>query len=284
MFEDQYVTRGTLKEFCEFELNKRFYDYYHQVLRPNFDVEIDLVDFFKELYSDVSVFYFNYLDLPHDVDQYLEKKFGHESITEQNAISIELRYTLFKYIATVMTIQHKIGDLGEIESLELSYNPPVYDSFWKFHRDYNPIFLEKMSSKKDEFMHGFFDRIIENVDEVKLKKYVLGLTSKQTRVSNSESFELDLINSTGTEKIVMLHELGVLDFMRKMMPFSNSTNSLAKVLSIITGEKQSSIQAMINPIINPSTSQKNNPLTSTRPVNKIRQQLNDIGFYNKQDI
>ena len=251
MFEDQHIIKGTLKEFCEFDLNKRFYDYYHQELKPYFEVEIDLVDFFKELDSDVSVFYFNYLDLPYDVNQYLKKKFDQKSNTEENAISTELRYILFNYISTVMTNQHKIGDSGEVDSLELKYNPPVYDSFWTFQRGDSVVFLKVLKSKEleaDDFLQDFYGRVIDETDEVRLKKYVLGLASNQNKNFNPEPWELDLINSTGAEKIVMLHELGVIDFLSTKQPFSTSVNSLAKVLSVITGEKQTNLQSKLSPM------------------------------------
>lgn len=286
MFEDQFITNGTLKEFCEFELNKNFYDYYHQELKRYFDVEIDLVSFFKDLYSDVSVFYFNYLDLPHDVDKYLKNRYGNEAINKENAISIELRFTLFNYMATVLTTQYKIGDYGKIESLEFEEIPPVYDSFWGFQRNRNQIFLQLLKSKGsgtsedvilDEFMQDFFKRVIDGVDQVRIKKYVLGLTSKQSG-AGYEPLEVDFSNSSAAAKIAMLHELGVLDFLRKKLPFRTSESSLAKALSIVTGEKQGTLQPMFNAISNDR--QKNNPLSS-KNLTKAREILINIGFNEK---
>ena len=69
-----------------------------------------------------------------------------------------------------------------------------------------------------------------------------------------ENYNLDnltIINPKGTEKIIMLKKLGVLDYLKEKTPFNTSTNSLASVISTITGIKQSSVYPMIQTIFNP---------------------------------
>lgn len=99
-----------------------------------------------------------------------------------------------------------------------------------------------------------------------------GITQKE-----KESI-LDLSDSKGTEKIIMLKQLGVLDFLNSKEPFNTSINSLASAISGITGEKQTSVYPMINPILNPTNKQKNNPLNTKKTVNKVNQKLISIGF------
>lgn len=91
---------------------------------------------------------------------------------------------------------------------------------------------------------------------------------------------IDLSETTATEKIIYLHKLGIIDFLRNKQPFQSSTNSLATVLSAITGinPETKHIQSMLNPIINKEAGQKNNPLNSQKTVLKIETQLINIGF------
>jgi hypothetical protein len=89
---------------------------------------------------------------------------------------------------------------------------------------------------------------------------------------------IDLSDTTATEKIIYLQKLGVIDFLRTKQPFQSSTNSLAIVLSAITGEKLETIQPMLNPIVSKEAGQKNNPLNSKKAVPKVEQQLIKIGF------
>lgn len=90
--------------------------------------------------------------------------------------------------------------------------------------------------------------------------------------------EIDLSGSSATEKIIYLHKLGVIDYLKSKQPFLSSTNSLATILSAIIDEKPGTIQSMINPILSKKVDEKNNPLNSPKPVAKVIKQLNDIGF------
>lgn len=89
---------------------------------------------------------------------------------------------------------------------------------------------------------------------------------------------LDFSESTGSEKIIFLHQVGVLDYLRKLSLFNLSTNKLAEYLSAITGEKSTTLQSYINPIINSTSGQKNNPLNSNSAVKKVSKKLANMGF------
>jgi len=89
---------------------------------------------------------------------------------------------------------------------------------------------------------------------------------------------IDLSDTTATEKIIYLQKLGVIDFLRTKQPFLSSINSLATVLSAVTGAKTETIQPMLNPMISKEAGQKNNPLNSKTTVSKVETQLINIGF------
>ena len=90
--------------------------------------------------------------------------------------------------------------------------------------------------------------------------------------------ESDFSAPKGTEKIIMLHQLGILDFLKEKEPFNLSTNALASVISGITGEKREVMQSYLNPIFSKNVSQKNNPLKTESTVKKIKHKLILVGY------
>jgi len=94
-----------------------------------------------------------------------------------------------------------------------------------------------------------------------------------------EKNTIDLSDVKGTEKIIFLYKMGVFDFLKEQEPFKSSKNLLASAISGITGIDVKTVQSYINPIDNPTrVEQKNNPLNSTKTVDKVIQKLNSIGY------
>lgn len=93
---------------------------------------------------------------------------------------------------------------------------------------------------------------------------------------NEELF--DLSDSSALEKIIMLDELGILEYLKNQSPFKSSVNLLANAISGITGIKSVTVQSYINPMFNENVSQKNNPRNSIKAVNRIKESLNKLGF------
>ncbi|HEX8563837.1 MAG TPA: hypothetical protein VF676_12745 [Flavobacterium sp.] len=81
-----------------------------------------------------------------------------------------------------------------------------------------------------------------------------------------------------SEKVLLLHELGILDFLRTKPPFNTSVNKLAEILHKVLGEKQTTLQSYLNPMFNENTYQDNNPLTKRKLVEKVRIALAELGF------
>ncbi len=122
--------------------------------------------------------------------------------------------------------------------------------------------------------------IIDNrlIPILKFVVYELSKVIQSFETKNDLNNAIDLSNTNNTEKIIMLTQLGVLDFLREQQPFSVSTNALANAISGITGIKNVSVQPMINPILNNTVNQKNNPFNTKKTVAKINQKLISIGF------
>lgn len=115
--------------------------------------------------------------------------------------------------------------------------------------------------------------LLDNVKRIITKRLELKKPPENYNLDN-----LTIINPKGTEKIIMLKKLGVLDYLKEKTPFNTSTNSLASVISTITGIKQSSVYPMIQTIFNPQNNQKNNPLNSKKSVSSVKQALNSLGY------
>jgi len=98
--------------------------------------------------------------------------------------------------------------------------------------------------------------------------------------STTENVIHDFHDTTPTEKIIFLVQLGIIEHLRKSQPFISSTNKLATALSGVTGLKVETIQSALNAINNPTTSQKNNPFKNpnSKSVLKVNTQLASIGF------
>jgi hypothetical protein len=156
--------------------------------------------------------------------------------------------------------------------------------------------IESSLNKASELLENDdteFSKVVRKIviDYVR-SKFIDALTTKRQEISeNNETLNantskndlsIDLSDSKGTEKIIMLEQLGILDFLSTKEPFNISKNALASALSGITGIDQKTIQSYINPINNPSADQKNNPLLRTKTVDKVNQKLISIGFKPQQ--
>lgn len=117
--------------------------------------------------------------------------------------------------------------------------------------------------------------------ELKINYLEEKLKNLQTNELQND-FNLDISDTSATDKIIYLSQLGVLDFLRTQSPFNMSINRLATVLSAITGEKKATLQPMLNPIFSAETNQKNNPLNKSKNTTKITGTLNIIGFEPKK--
>lgn len=104
-------------------------------------------------------------------------------------------------------------------------------------------------------------------------------SENKSKIDNNDETEIiDYANENLVSKIIFLKETGVIDELRKKTPFNTSVNSLASLLSAITGGKTSSIQPMLNAMLSNNVSTKNNPLNSKKTVNVVRKKLSNLGF------
>jgi hypothetical protein len=148
----------------------------------------------------------------------------------------------------------------------------------------DPFCNEKIISTIDEIFlknkTGSADRGLEKTLAT-VNKILLFLQHKTNELNQPQQPEpeaIDLSDTIGIDKILYLQKLGVIDFLRVQQPFSTSVNSLASVLSVITGEKAGTLQPMLNPMLSKKVDDKNNPLNSKKAVERVEKQLIKIGF------
>jgi len=204
----------------------------------------------------------------------------------KNQHSIQFNYLLnLKH-----PFNHFLVSLGLFKSFYVEYTESnteniIYDVFvenfvldlkekeWHFCDFFYEFFdFENEESRNTikEIIISFF--LIKNIKRLLLNP----LLSNHDKEIKFKNFVIEY--PKGTEKIVMLHKLGVLEFLRNKAPFNTTTNSLASVVATITGIKQPSVYPMLQTIFTPSNIQKNNPLNSIKTVTKVEQTLTSIGF------
>ena len=84
-------------------------------------------------------------------------------------------------------------------------------------------------------------------------------------------------NTKGTEKIIYLQELGIIEHLTNKFP-QLTTNGLANLLSAITGEQTTTLQPYLNPMINKANDQRKNPYNSKKTVAKVKNKLIELNL------
>ena len=174
-----------------------------------------------------------------------------------------------------------------LENNEYSTINDVIDETAQFMDDINELIKRKIKStsktpriKSDiiykSFMQNeFLDEDYERTEDSNDEDFSFGGIEAERKESE------EIINFSNTSisgKIIFLEKLGIIDFLRKEKPFNTSVNMMASVLGAITGAKPTTIQSMLNPMLNKGVDSKNNPLNSPNSVSVIENKLNQIGF------
>jgi hypothetical protein len=117
-----------------------------------------------------------------------------------------------------------------------------------------------------------YKKIIKFIDA----EIINGLSEKKIELESG--LEIDLSKTKAIEKIIFLSELGVLEFLRDKSPFNTTINSLATILSAITGENNTTLQPSLNAMFSNAVDKSKDPYKTKNTVEKVRNQLINIGF------
>ena len=158
---------------------------------------------------------------------------------------------------------------------ELKPSKKPYEDFWLSKKILNNI--ETSLRLRREFLlekagvNGY--EIVNNNNAFKLSKI------NYPKTLDNEEVLVDLSETNIKQKIIYLHELGLLQELRKAEPFNLSVNRIAQVVGAITGENQRTIQSYINPIFHTSSDKIKSALYNQADVEKVRYNLlNSVGF------
>ena len=122
-----------------------------------------------------------------------------------------------------------------------------------------------------------FNKIISFLEAKKSECEIELRTLVQLNSTLEHNTIIDLSDTSAVKKIIYLNELGIIDFLKKQ-PCFISNNKLSNVLTAITGEKHTTIQPLVNALINDSGQAKHKPYNNKFTVNKVKKQLTDLGF------
>lgn len=117
--------------------------------------------------------------------------------------------------------------------------------------------------------------LLENYNFANACACVNIINNKITKSQPVPDFSVD---TEPKEKLILLNELGVIDFLKSKAPFNTSTNAMATALSGILGIKQKTLQSYLNPMFSPNAGQRNNPYENKELVQKAQQKLISIGY------
>ena len=141
---------------------------------------------------------------------------------------------------------------------------------------YTIIFLrDKVNDEINEKL-DYYNSLLSELQSIIESEY--DKIKIEDKIEINEPEAIDLSDTTATEKIIYLHKLGVIDFLRTKQPFISVPDKVSQVISAFTGIKIDSVRPMIRPILNNDFEDRKNPLNSKNPVNKVTKQLNEIGF------
>ena len=180
-------------------------------------------------------------------------------------------------------------DTDEISFITDELDEGIYNyKFKEFNSDYYEEEIiarhEKLKKQINNSLIKRFEYLCQRAKEnsfdlvynKRIETYSLERIKQLLEVKKQDSLS-DYSNSKLTEKIIALNEAGILDFLRNKEPFNLSVNSLAEFLSLCLGEKTTSIQSYINPIINKSDPSKS-PYNTETTVKVVKQKLIEIGL------
>jgi len=89
---------------------------------------------------------------------------------------------------------------------------------------------------------------------------------------------LDFSDSNIPTKITFLHELGILEMLQKKNK-KGSINKLAELLSGVIGEKTTTIQSYINPILAPTRVEQSKSAIKNDKIQRVEFIIKKLGFY-----
>jgi hypothetical protein len=160
-----------------------------------------------------------------------------------------------------------IHGAGEIDFIELELKEeekPFYD------------YLLNEKAKREVYI-----AIQNRIDFLKQRAFEIGFKINENgtreRLPQEPIKLLDFSDSNIRTKITYLYELGVLEMLQKKNK-KGSINKLAELLSGVIGEKATTIQSYINPILAPTDVEQSKSAINNEKIEKVKFVIQELGF------
>jgi hypothetical protein len=247
--------------------------------------EKDLTVFFDE-YCYLSIFYRSkkLFELTNNLDLFLLKALKRDFTAHYLRKAIELAKE-YEVGSVEITEDEDLVYVRASEFIHIHYvNEPWYKnnnySLHDLNEEFDIMVGEVEYTLIKDIFEGMADFIYE-IDDLILYSENRNSNKGQDSKKDGEIEIMDFSESTIVSKVVFLEKLGIIDFLRTKEPFNTSVNSLANVISSFSGAKSTSIQPLINAMLNNGGFDKNNPLKSSKTVKSVINQLDKIGYFLK---
>lgn len=135
-------------------------------------------------------------------------------------------------------------------------------------------FIANNRNVEATMMVGVIDTLIEK------EKFAMQFKTTPSESIKEEEVNMDYSGNSIAERIAIMKELGILDYLeskifKEIVYFSPS--KLATVISSFSGVQQESLQSYLNPIYSKDANKKKSPLTKTN-TDKAKNKLINMGF------
>ena len=123
--------------------------------------------------------------------------------------------------------------------------------------------------------------IQNRIDFIKQRAFEIGFkiheNGTRERLPQEPIKLLDFSDSNIPTKITYLYELGILEMLQKKNK-KGSINKLAELLSGVIGEKATTIQSYINPILAPTDVEQSKSAINNEKIEKVKFVIQELGF------
>jgi hypothetical protein len=295
VFKTRQINKLELNEYLKFKPFNDFYLLYVDKLNLDYNFEIkDFTEFFNSVFTDLYLIQDNQEHLSKYLERYFEYRFN--DLLENEKIASLVK----DYLVERLTFYSQDIRITELESrivknyLEFEEYLPI-NRFSKVER--MPDLLEDDLNEnieltsKDIIIRNPKHHIEEITDEISKitlsnrdqiidaqkwidtnilsfsdfeQKLIYMIEDLKTKVNDLEqdNTENSHLNFNGIEKVILMIELGIIDFLKENKNFKGSVNKMALFLSKITGDSPSALQTPLNSYI--SDNKSTNPMIKTK--------------------
>lgn len=167
----------------------------------------------------------------------------------------------------------------EFKSIENGYNELI--SIIKSDEQKTELEIDKFNKLNNcknciEFFENEIYNYTEFVDDI--------LKQSENSKENTETPEIDFSGKDELkpkQKLIILNELGVIDFLNEKLKYKNNATHLAEILNTILGVKTDTLKGYVNLLIRKNHTQSNSPYNSDNTVSDTMQIYNKFKLKNE---